>query len=255
MEHRVVTCSAALRRPARWRALALLCLAPVAYAGPPYLTDDPQPTDYRHFETYLYGSGNANRAGSTAETGVDFNFGARPDLQLTAVAPIDYQRPAAGTGATGLGNFELAAKYRFAHRERCGWDISTFPRWILPSVAREVGARHHAFQLPIWLEKDYGRWSTFGGAGITLQRGAGARDYALVGWAITRQVLPRLQLGAELFHRSADVPGGLATTVLNAGMRYDFSEHYHLLGSSGPGIQNATRTNAHSWYLGLLITR
>jgi hypothetical protein len=160
-----------------------------------------------------------------------------------------------GGSASGVGNIALAAKYRFAHQERCGRDVSTFPRWILPSVAGSVGERHHAFELPIWLEKDFGRWSTFGGAGITLQRGAGTRDYALVGWAITRQVLPRLQLGAELFHRTADVPGGLTTTIVNAGLRYDFSEHYHLLGSTGPGIQNAALTSAHSWYLALLVTR
>lgn len=259
MEHRVDTIGAArwrpAWRPARRRWLALLCLAPVVHAGPPYLTDDPQPTDYRHFETYLFGSGNAARAGSSAEAGVDFNVGARPDLQLTVVAPIDYERPAAGSSATGLGNIELAAKYRFAHAQRCGWDISTFPRWILPSVERRVGERHNAVQLPIWLEKDFGRWSTFGGAGLTLQRGAGARNYTLMGWAITRQMLPRLQLGAELFHRSADEPGGLATTVVNAGLRYDFNDHYHLLGSTGPGIQNAAQTYAHTWYLALLVTR
>ena len=120
MEHTVDTPGAAPGRPARWRWLALLCLAPAAHAGPPYLTDDSQPTDYNHFETYLYGSGNANSAGRSAETGVDFNFGARPDLQLTAIAPIDFERPADGDSASGVGNIALAAKYRFAHQERCG---------------------------------------------------------------------------------------------------------------------------------------
>jgi len=45
------------------------------------------------------------------------------------------------------------------------------------------------------------------------------------------------------------------STGLNAGLRFDFSDHYHLLGSIGPGIQNASATNEHSWYLALLITR
>ena len=38
------------------RVLALLALglAPPAFAGPPFLTDDPEPVDYRHWEAYLF---------------------------------------------------------------------------------------------------------------------------------------------------------------------------------------------------------
>lgn len=231
------------------------CLAAVANAGPPYATDDPQPTDFQHIEAYVFGTGTSISEGSSGAMGVDFNVGALPDLQLTVVAPIEYNRPRSAHSAKDVGNIELAAKYRFAHQHGCGWDISVFPRWILPSVARSVGERHHGFQLPLWLEKDFGRWSTFGGGGVVIHRGDGVRDYTLVGWAITRQVLPKLQLGVELFHRSADAVGALPSTSLNAGVHYALSDHFHLLGAIGPGIQNAAQTNDYSWYLALLITR
>jgi hypothetical protein len=226
-----------------------------ANAGPPYVSDDPEPTGEGHYEAYLFASATATSAGTGGATGIDFSYGARPDLQLTIVAPVAHEEPDQGPGARGLGNIEMAAKLRLGHQARLGWDVSVFPRLFLPSASRTVGDQHGSFLLPVWLEKDWGPWSTFGGGGYVINRGNDAKDYALVGWAIARQVLPRLQIGAELFHRSADTRGGLPTAGLNAGLRYDLGEHYHLLGSIGPGLQNASATNENSWYLALLITR
>ncbi len=56
-------------------------------AGPPYLTDDPEPTDYQHFEIYTFSNGTATRDGSSGEGGIDFNYGGAPNLQLTATVP------------------------------------------------------------------------------------------------------------------------------------------------------------------------
>ncbi|HMI36414.1 MAG TPA: hypothetical protein VK505_02210 [Steroidobacteraceae bacterium] len=228
---------------------------PQAHAGPPYVADDPETTDYRHFETYLFASAASTRDGTSGAAGVDFSYGAGPDLQLTLVAPAAQERPNQGQSATGPGNIERAAKIRLAHQARVGWDVSVFPRIVLPGASRRVGDQHAAYLLPAWIEKDWGRWSTFGGGGYVINHGSGSQDYTLLAWAITRQVLPRLQIGAELFHRSADTREGVSSTGLSAGLRFDFSDRYHLLGSFGPGIQNASATNVHSWYLALLITR
>jgi len=35
-----------------------------ALAGPPYVSDDPEPTDYKHFEIYSFGNGTTTNAGS-----------------------------------------------------------------------------------------------------------------------------------------------------------------------------------------------
>ena len=56
-------------------------------AGPPYLTDDPEPTDYQHFEIYTFTEGTATRDGTSGEGGIDFNYGGAPNLQLTATVP------------------------------------------------------------------------------------------------------------------------------------------------------------------------
>jgi hypothetical protein len=63
-----------------------------------------------------------------------------------------------------------------------------------------------------------------------------------------------LQLGAELVHQTAVVKGGRAATGLGAGFRYDLSDTYHLMGSFGPGLQNAAQTSQYAWYAAILST-
>src|ERR1700676_2508584 len=101
-------------RKAKIIVVAMAALARPALAGPPYVSDDPQPTDYKHFEIYTFSSGTATRGDvGGGASGVDFNYGAAPDLQLTATLPIGFDRPAPANASFGLSNIELAAKYRF----------------------------------------------------------------------------------------------------------------------------------------------
>lgn len=225
-----------------------------ALAGPPYLADDPEPTEFRHFEIYAYTGGTDTRAGIGGTAGFDFNYGATPDLQLTAVFPVAYDNPRNGPNAAGFGNVELAAKYRFLHQDDVGWDVAIFPRVFLSSPTRNVGDRHTSLLLPIWLERDWGKWSTFGGGGCTLNHSRYSRDFCTIGWALTRQVTSGLRFGAEIVHRSPDQKGGRATTGIGAGLKYDINDHYHLLAYAGPGIQNAAETNRLSWYSSFLFT-
>jgi hypothetical protein len=235
-------------------AVAVL-VVPGALAGPPYLSDDPEPTGYQHYEIYAFANGEVGHDGSGGEAGIDFNYGAAPDLQLTAVLPLGYARPNGDPSVVSLGNIELAAKYRFVHQEDVGWDVSVFPRVFLPAGSGQVGVRHASFFLPVWFERDWGtRWASFGGGGCALNYGGDSRDYCVAGWVITYQLLPKLQLGAEIFHQTADVKGGRATTTLGAGVRYDLSDNYHLLGYIGPTIQNADQTSRYTWYSSILFT-
>jgi hypothetical protein len=66
-----------------------------AFAGPPFVSDDPEPTSYKHFEIYTFNNGKATSSGLSGASGIDFNYGAAPDLQLTATVPFGFDRPAA----------------------------------------------------------------------------------------------------------------------------------------------------------------
>jgi Putative MetA-pathway of phenol degradation len=237
----------------RWFGVTLIasCLISMpAWAGPPYLSDDPEPTDYGHYEIYAFGNGAWASDGMAGETGIDFNYGGAPDLQLTAVLPLAYD----GQGHRGLGNIELAAKYRFLHQDADGWDVSFFPRAFLPSASHNVGDQHAALLLPLWAEKDFGAWSLFGGGGCVLNRSGDDRNYCLAGAALTRAITGNLRFGLEVFHQSADALDGRSSTSLGGGLTYDISEHYHLLAYWGPGLQNVRETARGSWYSAVLFT-
>ena len=233
--------------------VALLAPGSSGWAGPPYFTDDPGLPDSGEFEIYVFSTGAAGREGHSGVAGIDFNYGITNDLQATAVVPVGYDSPAGARSTIGFGNIELAAKYRFVHQAEFGWDVSVTPRVFLPSGS-PVGVRHASFLLPIWVGKNWEKWSAFGGGGCEINRGQGSRDFCLMGWALTRQVLPNLRLGAEIYHQTATTYAGRATTALGAGLQFDLNDHRHLLASIGPGIQNATQTNQFVWYFATLFT-
>lgn len=228
-------------------------LAAPALAGPPFLSDDPKPTDHRHYEIYLFANGKFASGGTDGNFGVDFNYGATEDLQLTAVLPISYEAPDGGPRRAGVGNIELAAKYRFLHQESIGWDVAFFPRVFLKSPS-DLGEQHTSLLLPIWVGKDGDGWSTFGGGGCVLNRSGDGRNFCLAGWAFSWRMGDALQLGAELFHQGADTKDGSASTILGAGATYDFNENVHLLGYVGAGLENTAETGRMTAYTSLLFT-
>jgi hypothetical protein len=154
----------------------------------------------------------------------------------------------------GLGNVELAAKFKFLHQEDFGWDVAVFPRLFLPNGSHEVGEDHISVLLPLWLGRNWGDWSTFGGGGCVLNRGGDSQNYCLMGWALMRRVFADLQIGAEIVHQGADSKGGRASTGLGAGLIYDVNDNVHLLAYAGPGLQNASETAHYAWYSSVLFT-
>jgi hypothetical protein len=122
--------------------VALVAHAVPAMAGPPYMPDDPEPTDYQHFEIYAFGQGTIARGDTSGQSGIDFNYGGAPNLQLTASVPMDYDLPSGAAAVAGLGNVELAAKYRFLTQQNFGVDVAVFPRIFLPSASPNVGDQH-----------------------------------------------------------------------------------------------------------------
>jgi hypothetical protein len=221
-----------------------------ALAGPPYVSDDPQPTDYGHFEIYAFTSGTQTIDGTSGQAGVDFNYGAARDLQLTAVLPAGFGSSAPGVG---LGNVQLAAKYRFLHQDGFGIDVSFFPRLFLPSGSSAAGDLNASVLLPLWLQKDWGKWSLFGGGGCVISADS-SENHCLAGSVLTRQVLEKLQLGVEVSYQSGQANGVLPMTALGLGARYDLTDTYHLLAYANRGVQNASEANQFSWYAALLFT-
>jgi hypothetical protein len=246
------------RRTALIAALAGLFVDP-ALAGPPFRTDDPEPVDYRHWEVYGFSTA-TSVAGDTGGTlfGVEVNYGAAPNLQLHIVVPLAFDDAGGGRWQTGIGDTELGVKFRFIQEDDQGWRpmVGVFPLVEVSSgdAQRGLGGGHTREFLPVWLQKSFGDWQTYGGGGYWINPGEGNKNYWFVGWLLQRKITEQLTLGGEIFHQTADARGGKDSTGFNAGGVFDFTEHHHLLFSSGCGLQNAATTNKFSYYVGYQLT-
>ncbi len=238
----------------------LIALHP-ANAGPPFRTDDPEPVEYQHWEFYTFSTG-THVSGDTS--GVlpawEFNYGLIPNGQLHIVAPVAFDSPSGGSTLFGYGDTELGFKYRFIDEDKDGTlpQVGIFPIVELPTgnQNRHLGAGHVRLFLPVWVQKSFGDWTTYGGGGYWINQDddLGDKNYWFFGWLLQRKVTEKLTLGGELFHQTADTEGGGDSTGFNIGGFYDFDEHNHLLFSAGAGLQNASQTNLYSWYLGYQVT-
>jgi hypothetical protein len=217
--------------------IVAVAIAGPAQAGPPYVTDDPEPTDTGHFEDYLYVQG--TRAGAPLSgpgVGIEINYGAFADTQLSLSLPLN---PNPGAGGMGVVWAPLGGgvKYRFIEEDDDGWrpQVAIFPQIFIP-----VGSTAHSAPttelLPLWLQKSFGPWTTFGGGGFTNNPGAGNRDFVIYGWSLTYQLSDSLQLGGEAFGQTRASVGDRGSTAAGFGWIYDLSAEWHLIGSVNTGI-------------------
>jgi hypothetical protein len=211
-----------------------------AQAGPPFVTDDPEPVDYQHWEFYI-ASMHSELGGDWSGTAPHFevNYGAVPDLQLHLIAPLAYDSPPEGAGHYGPGDLELGAKYRFI-QETNGWpQVGIFPLLELPagSARDNLGNGHSQAFLPVWAQKSWGSWTAYGGGGYGVNSFSGHDNWGFVGGVLQKQVLTNVLIGAEVYHQTAyetDFPN--KGTAFNIGTVIDFSEQQHLLFSVGRSI-------------------
>lgn len=248
-------------RVAAWYIAALFIAGP-AMAGPPFRTDDPEPVDYQHYEFYTLSTG-THLQGETSGVlpAFEYNYGILPDAHFHIIVPAVAFDAATGTNTHfGPGDTELGLKYRFIDEDKNGWrpQVGTFPITILPTGAesRGLGAGHVRQFLPLWVQKSFADWTTYGGGGYWINHGGGTDDknYWFFGWLLQRKITDKLTLGGEIFHQTADKIDGKDSTGFNIGGYYDIDDHNHILFSAGRGFQNASESNLFSWYLAYQIT-
>ncbi len=219
-----------------------LAWASAVSAGPPFVTDDPEPVDLRHYELYLASQyqHSSRDAGGTLPH-VEFNYGIIPETQFHVIAPLAFDAPAGAPRQTGYGDTELGLKYRFLGETDDRPQLGVFPLVELPTgdSSRGLGAGHTQIYLPLWAQKTSGKWTCYGGGGYWINPGAGNRDWWFAGAVVQRQVLPNLAVGAEVFHETAKSDSVGPDTRANLGLTWDLSEGSHILASAGPGLSGA----------------
>ena len=246
---------------AAWLAPMLLPAAD-AVAGPPFLTDDPEPVEKDHGEFYIASQNTWAKDGwSGTLPHFEFNYGPIEDVQLHVIAPLAYDRPEdTGTMQFGYGDTELGVKWRPIH-EGALFDgspqIGVFPLVELPTGDEDRGLGNGKTQvfLPVWLQEGWGEkdreWTVYGGGGYWINPGEGNKDYWFSGVVLQKQVTEGLTLGGEVFHATRSEDDGSSRTGFNLGGVYDLSERWHLLFSAGRDVQGPDRLTT---YFGLQWT-
>jgi hypothetical protein len=218
--------------------LALAVATPRLYAqGPPYQTDDPVPVDYGHYEFYIFGGadGTPVEMDSTGPA-FEFNWGAIPRVQLHAILPFGVAAPlnspvyapASGQGPTefGLTDMELGTKIAFIKETPHFPQIGIFPMYEMPtgSLSKGLGVGKVWYKLPLWMQKNWGKWLFDGGAGYQLVQQAGFRSFPYTGWLVKKELNEQLELGAEVFAHGRE---GIATAQTQSATLIDAGGYYH----------------------------
>ena len=126
------------------------------------------------------------------------------------IAPLAYARPSGGSTSYGVGDIELGAKLRFIDEGQWRPMVGTFPMFELQTgeAARRLGTGHLHVLIPLWLQRSFGAWTSYGGGGLWVNPGRGNRNYGYFGWQLQRRLSRLATIGTEVFYTTPDQVGG-----------------------------------------------
>jgi hypothetical protein len=234
-------------------AILFFLLSASSLAGPPFRTDDPTPVDYHHGEFYLFSTGTHDAEGTSGVgPAVEFNYGILPDTMFHLIVPMAYDAPRDGSSHFGYGDTEIGIKYRFVHENEFLPAMGIFPLLEIPTGDKDKGLGNGKAQsfLPIWLQKDFGQWTTYGGGGYWINPGSGNKNYWFSGVLLQYSFSDTFFLGGEIFYQTADTVDGRDSSGFNLGGSIPLVENFQLLFSAGRGLTN-TSANRFSYYVAL----
>ncbi len=232
--------------------LGLLILCRSASAGPPFITDDPEPIEYRHWELYAASMTFHDSSGWTGTAPhFEANYGVVPNVQLHVIAPLAFNVPAGESAQYGYGDMELGTKIRFVQEGERMPQIGTYPMLEAPTGSKRLGLGNGTAQLfvPLWLQKSFGPWTTYGGPGFWIDLGRPERHWWYFGWEVQRTIIDGLSLGAEVFDFTPQEKGAENDLRFNVGAIIDINDTHHLLISAGRGIVGPNLFQSYFAYL------
>jgi hypothetical protein len=224
----------------------------LARAGPPFVTDDPEPPPPGGWEINVPFI--LERTPGTTEMDAplfDLNYGL-PEVQLKLEFPVRVVCEDGNGTEAGPGDLLTGVKWRFLNNEQSQLQFGIYPQLLLPTGdhARGLGDGGSAFVFPLLAQKNWDRWTFYGNIGFWWQTAAETRNYVYAGAVLEREINERLTLGAELFGNSPKERGGRFDFAFNLGGKWKMSNHVNLLFAGGRDIVGDTNAMA---YIGLQI--
>jgi len=236
--------------------ISIFCTSSV-WAGPPFVTDDPEPVEYKHGEFYVASVTNHNTDGTSGTLPhIELNYGPLPDVHLHLIAPFSYNKPRHESMKWGYGMTELGVKYRFIHETDVIPMVGTFPIVELPTgdSTKGLGERGIKVLIPIWLQKSFGPWTIYGGGGYWHNPGAeDNKNFWQTGLVVMRELSKTISVGGEIFNFTARTKGDKNETGFNLGTVINVTEDHHILFSAGRDF-TGTNKNTFNMYVAYQLT-
>jgi Putative MetA-pathway of phenol degradation len=232
--------------------IGLLMAIDLVQAGPPFVTDDPEPPRPGGFEINLPFILERTPGATDMDVPLlDINYGL-PQVQFKLELPIQIvHEDGVGTRA-GAGDLVLGVKWRFFSNEESQLQFGVYPQLLLPTgdSARGFGEGRPAFLLPVVAQKSWDKWTLYGNVGYWWQTAAQTRNYLYAGAVLEREIAEQLTLGFELFGNSPKERGSRPDLAFNVGGAWRLNAHLNLLFAGGRDIVGDTTAMA---YVGLQV--
>ena len=225
-------------------------------AGPPFRTDDPIPVPFQHGELYLFSTAVFDATGANGVgPAVEFNYGILPNTQFHLVLPMAFSALKGETSHVGYGDTEVGIKFRFVDQSTYMPAIATFPLVEIPTgnASMNLGNGEAQIYLPIWLQKDMGNWTIYGGGGYWIHPGIGNKNWLFTGLLLQYNFTNTFFLGAELFHQTSSSIDTKAYSGLHVGGGIPIVKDYQILFSTDLG-NGITSYKHFSYYFGFYHT-
>jgi hypothetical protein len=234
-----------------------LALCESAYAGAPFVTDDPEPVAKNNFEVnYALSKTWVEDSTSAALPSVDINYGYLDDVQLHLQSRYTYQA-GGGNSQSGLDNTEVGFKYRFVHENKNDVEfmLGIYPMLQLPTGSKKLGDASGRTQLflPIWAQLNTDKWTLYGGTGYKINNYPSSKNSWFLGATALYHVNDNFKIGGELFRESATTQGDQYSSGFNLGGIYNIKSDYALLFSAGRALNNVSDTNKLSAFLAIQV--
>ena len=144
-------------------------------------------------------------------------------------APLNnpvYAPAGQGPDTFGLTDMELGAKIAFIKESKHFPQIGSFTMFEMPTGNSDkgLGVGKVWYKLPIWLQKNSGKWLFDGGGGDQVVPQTNYRDFPYTGWLIKRELSEQWELGAEIFAHGRE---GFAAAQTGRSAMIDVGGYYH----------------------------
>jgi hypothetical protein len=230
----------------KYFVLSIMLLASIlmnggVLAGPPYISNDPVPVDYKNFQIYLFAMGNkTNTSVNIQAPFVEVDYGIFPEFEINMQMGIDSNNhQTQHQNGMGVGDVQLGMTYRFLQETEYLPQLGFLPAVFIPmgDNNRGFGNGRPYYTLQCWGQKSLKQWIVnFGGGYVNNPPPAGL-NYFLGGLLIQNVLNEYLTVGGEFFSQGANNETNGSTIIANAGVTYSLSKHTTIVFSAGHSIK------------------